>query len=214
MRVCVFGAAPVPDDAGAYRRIAAGCDAVVAADAGALACLDMGIMPALAVGDFDSACEDGVARLREAGVPMEVHPADKNASDLDLALEAARGMGADAVVVTAAFTGRVDHTLAAFGTVLAAADLPAVAVEPGWHAHSAGAGHGGTCTLDLPAGTAVSVLSPTGAHGVDLDGVRFPLHDATLPPLTSLGISNEALGGLLTASCSTGALFVIVLQPA
>lgn len=214
MRVCVFGAAPAPDRQDAYVRIARGCDAVIAADAGALACLDIGIVPALTVGDFDSAGPDGLARILAAGVPVERHPAEKDASDLDLAVAAALGMGADSIVVTAAFGDRVDHTLAAFGTLLSAKDVTTVAEEPEWSAHVAGLGHGGRLTLRLPTGTAVSVFAPSGASGVRLEGVRYPLEGASLAPLSSLGVSNLTTDGPLVADAAEGALIVIVHSPA
>lgn len=210
MNVVVFGAVPGSDADGFYAALLDSADVVVGADAGAVHCLRLGRTPDVAVGDFDSAGEAGVADLEAAGVRIESHPVDKDASDLDLAVAVARGLGATTLTLTAAFAERADHTLASFGTLLRAADLAAVAVEPGWTAHPLIAGVRDAIDLDLAAGVVFSVMSPTGAGGVHVTGARHTLDAARLEPLSSLGVSNVALGGVMTVAVAAGSVIVLV----
>ena len=63
---------------------------LVAADGGAAWLDGAGRRPDLLVGDLDSAHHALVERLSAAGTVIERHPADKEASDTELAIEAAR----------------------------------------------------------------------------------------------------------------------------
>lgn len=207
----VAGAAPsAPPEA--YRPILDAADIVVGADGGALLCLDAGVVPALAVGDFDSTGPDGLARLEALGVPTEVHAVRKDLSDLDLAVAAAVRLGAVEITVTAAFAGRVDHTLAALGTLLRPGDVRVRAVEPGWWAEAVSAEGGGHGVLEfrVSTGALVSLVSPGGASGVTTEGLDYPLAGGSLRPLSSYGISNVATDGTARVRVSEGSVLVIV----
>ena len=65
-----------------------GADAVIAADGGAAALDGLGRRPDRLVGDLDSADAALVERLEAAGVVVDRHPTDKDASDTELAVRA------------------------------------------------------------------------------------------------------------------------------
>lgn len=189
MRVLLIGAAPVVGSVELVARLAAECDVVVAVDGGVSIAEAAGVRYDVALGDFDSLSAREVAELEAGSVSMIRFPAEKDASDLDLALDHARGIGATEVIVTAAFSGRLDHTLCSVGSVARAADLVPRIEEPtmsGWVLSAARrpslAACGEGSTLSLIAALAPSVVSVTG--------VRWPLDRATLVPLSSLGLSN------------------------
>lgn len=197
-----------------YRRLVLEAELLVAADAAAEWCVSLGRDPDLAVGDFDSASPHAVERLEARGVPVSAFPEDKDASDLELAVDAARQRGARALTLTAAFSARIDHTLAAFGTLAAAADLDAEAREPGFAAWGLDGTSRPTLSLALAPGAVLSVLALGEARGVTLTGMRFPLREATLGPLSSLGISNVAQDAVVSVSLAEGRLVVVALDPA
>src|SRR5258708_21719882 len=62
---------------------------VVAADQGAATALAFGLKPDVVIGDLDSIDEATLAELRRLGVPIDVYPRDKNATDGQLAVELA-----------------------------------------------------------------------------------------------------------------------------
>jgi thiamine pyrophosphokinase len=205
----VVGAAPASGAAALayYRRLLAGAPAIVAADAAGEWCVGLGRAPDLVVGDFDSAQPGASERLAAAGSLIEQHSEAKDETDLDLAITAALRRFGPPAVLTAAFSERLDHTLAAVGSLLRAG-VGARALEPFWSASPVHPGH--PLALDIEAGTVVSLVAPGGAAGVTITGVRWELHDARLTSLSGLGISNAASGGRVSVSCAHGGLVLFV----
>lgn len=206
-RTLVVGAAPLPGHEAFYRGLLGRAEHVVAADAAGEWCVALGRVPDLVVGDFDGSKAGAAERLRALGSIVEAHPCDKAETDLELAVARALATWDDAVVLTASFTLRVDHSLAAFGALARAGD-GASAIEPGWTAHVARPAQ--PVTLDLPPGAVVSVIALGGEARVSLEGARWPLREATMQPLSGLGVSNTALGGPFVVTVKKGIVAVIV----
>jgi thiamine pyrophosphokinase len=203
----VVGAAPLPGHEPFYRELLAASAHVVAADAAGEWCVALGRVPDAVVGDFDGSLPGAPERLRAAGALVEVHPVEKDSTDLEIAIAYAIGSWNDPVTLTAAFTSRIDHTLAAIGA-LTRAGRDASAREPGWTAYLGRDDR--AVRLDLPAGTAVSVMSLEPGARVRIDGAKWPLHDAVLPPMSGIGVSNRAVGGPLTVNTTNGIVAIIV----
>ena len=184
---------------------------VVAADGGAVSLDRLGRAPDRLVGDLDSTPDELLARLAAAGVVIERHPADKEASDTELAIEAALVAGATQIVLLGATGGaRLDHELA---NVLLLAD-PALAGRDVRIVHGPTTVRvlhdGGRLTLDGVAGDLVTLLPVGGdATGVGIDGVRWPLAGATLNVGRSRGLSNEVTTPPASVSLERGTLLVV-----
>jgi thiamine pyrophosphokinase len=186
-------------------------DLVIAADGGAGSLDTLGRAPDLLVGDLDSVEANLVERLTAAGTRVHRHPADKEASDTELAVEMAFELGATAVVVLGAVGGaRLDHELANLlllaDPALAGRDLRAV--------------HGGTQVRALHANGSLAIsgspgalltLLPVGgdATGVATDGLRWTLEGATLRMGRSRGLSNEMTGSAASIRITGGTLLVV-----
>src|SRR5690349_18556464 len=162
---------------------------VVAADSGLDHAQLLGFHTDLLVGDLDSVDPSRLREARERGTKVEHHPAEKDATDLELALEAARARGALRVTVVGGGGGRLDHLLAnvlllaapRFGDLEIDALLPPARIAV-VRSHNPLLGRPGElCTL-LPAG------GP--AEGVTTTGLRYPLRDERLPAGTTRGVSN------------------------
>lgn len=207
--VLVAGAAAADDPGGFYPELLAAADVVIAADGAGEWCAALGRVPDVTVGDFDSASPGAAARLAAAGSAVVTLPAAKDISDLDACVVEARSRGASAITFTAAFSDRVDHTLAALGTFVAAADLRPRIEEPGWWAETVGPEHG-PLRLELPGGVVFTVVSPSGARGVTIEGARYSLREAVLGPLSSRGLSNVSTGEAVTIRVAGGTLMVVV----
>lgn len=203
----VVGAVPVAGANAFYRDLLARATHVVAADAGGEWCIGLGRVPDVTVGDFDSAAVGAAERLAAAGTELVTHPRDKEFTDLELAVALAQGRWADPIVLTAAFSRRVDHTLAALGTLLRAGHGASVR-EPGWYAYACVPG--GPLDLKVATGATVSVLSIGPASGVTVSGVRWPLRVAALDALSGLGVSNRAVEDVVHVSVEVGSLIVMV----
>lgn len=203
----IVGAAPLPGHEPFYRELLAASAHVVAADAAGEWCIALGRVPDAVIGDFDGSQEGAQDRLEALGALVEVHLAEKDATDLELAIAYARSIWDVPVVLTAAFTSRVDHTLAAFGALTRAGDEASVR-EPGWTASVCRESH--PVRLDLPPGTTVSVLSLSTDARVTVGGAFWPLDDAAVPIMSGLGVSNRASGGAFTVTATNGIVVVMV----
>ena len=205
----IVGAAPAPDAADFYSTLIARAAYVIAADAGVSVCLAAGRVPDACVGDFDSVDPADLAHAERQGAELHTHPARKDESDLDLALGLARSKGFRAVDVTAASSGRLDHTLAALGTLVRAAPLRARCVEPDFIAHVVDADAHASLHLTCAPGTILSVFAVGGDAVVSARGVSYPLDRTTLAPLSSLGLSNVAAASAQTFQVARGRVLVI-----
>jgi len=184
---------------------------VIAADAGATSLDRIGRVPDRLVGDLDSIPQELLARLQATNVAIDRHPADKVASDTELALEAAIAAGATEIVILGAVGGpRLDHALA---NVLLLAD-PALGDRDVRIVHGPTMVRvlrgGGRLWLGGTSGDLVTLLPVGGdATGVRIDGVRWPLADATLRMGRSRGLSNEVVEPPASVSLEHGTLLVV-----
>lgn len=189
-----------------------GADLVIAADGGAAWLERVGRRPDRLVGDLDSADPGTVDRLVERGTDVERHPVDKDASDTELALEAARRAGATSIVLLGAIGGeRLDHEVA--NLLLLAdpelADLDLRLVR-GHSVTRVVHGTRGPLALRGAVGDLVSLLPLAGdAVGVSTRGLRWALAGATLAMGSSRGLSNVIDLQPASVSLDTGVLLVI-----
>lgn len=81
------------------------------ADRGCSAFLKAGLLPHGGTGDFDSLAKSDIEKLKLAKVPLYFHPADKDETDLELALkDALSHAGNNSVVwLSGCWGGRFDH---------------------------------------------------------------------------------------------------------
>jgi thiamine pyrophosphokinase len=161
---------------------------VIAADGGAAASLAYGVVPDLVVGDLDSLAEEVRLRL-EGETRIERHPAEKDKTDFELALDAAFARRPRRLSVVGSATGRLDHLFGML-TTLAARTPPEVEVDV---LLGEATGHvvRGTRVLRGEPGELVSLFALEGdAEGVETSGLRYPLRDETLKAGTSHGVSN------------------------
>jgi thiamine pyrophosphokinase len=206
----IVGAAPLAGQDEFYRALIGGAGVLVAADAAGEWCVELGRVPDVVVGDFDSSAPGAAERLRELGAEVVLLARDKDVSDLDAAVDMALSRGVSSITLTGAYTARVDHTLCALGSLArAGAHVPAYVREPGWRAIAVTPDR--PLQDDLDAGTTFSVVAIGAAQGVGISGARFPLASADMGPLSSLGLSNESLGGRLRVDVGRGLVIVIVV---
>ncbi|MFN8025571.1 MAG: thiamine diphosphokinase [Acidimicrobiia bacterium] len=188
---------------------------VVAADSGLVHALAAGLRVDLLVGDLDSTPPRMVLDALDAGTEVQRHPAGKDATDLELALEAVRARGITDVLVVGIHGGRADHLLAN-ALLLASPRYAPMRV----HAHLGNADvlviRGGDAPTELPgpAGRLCTLLPIGGpAEGVVTSGLRWRLADETLPPGTSRGVSNEIEELPATVALREGVLLAVLPDP-
>jgi thiamine pyrophosphokinase len=158
---------------------------VVAADGGAELARQLGVSVDLAVGDFDSVSAETLAGIAST----ERHPAAKDATDLELALEAALRFSPERLLVVGSAGGRLDHLLGGL-LLLAGEAYSAVQVDAQFGTAAVHVVRGERELLGLP-GELVSLFALGGrADGVVTDGLVYPLRGEALESGSSRGISN------------------------
>jgi thiamine pyrophosphokinase len=188
---------------------------VIAADSGIEHAQALGLQVDVLVGDLDSVGAPAVVAAERAGVRIERHPVDKEATDLELALDYALALGATRVTVVSGGGGsRLDHHLAELA-LLASPRFAPLRLDARIAGARAVPVHGGDGVSLLGAPAAVLTLLALGgpAVGVATDGLRWPLRAETLQPGSTRGVSNEIISGPVHVQLSSGSLLVVGLRP-
>jgi thiamine pyrophosphokinase len=203
--VVVSGGAP--PDPGAALAAPLGAP-VVAADEGLEHALSLGLEVTVAVGDFDSASPEAVAVAESAGTRIERHAQEKDATDLELALDAAAAMDPARLLVLAGEGGRLDHhlsTLLLLGSERYARVQVDALVGPAW-AHVVR----GSRNLEGTPGGLLTLLALHGAAlGVTTERLAYPLRGETLEAGSSRGVSNVFEADTARVSLERGVLLAI-----
>jgi thiamine pyrophosphokinase len=167
---------------------------IIAADAGIKHAAELGVVPELWVGDFDSAPEGLSDDL--AAVPQLRFETEKDKTDGELAVAEALSRGATSLVLAGAFGGpRADHAfLHAALAIRRAKEGLSVLVTSG--AQEGSPLLPGSRDFDYEDGTMFSILGFSHLSGLTVIGAKWPLDSVEVPFGSSLTISNEVRGDL------------------
>jgi len=185
---------------------------VVAADSGGHASETLGLRVDVVVGDFDSADPAAVDRAVERGAAKIEYPVAKDATDLELALDAAIALEPARILVVGSAGGRLDHLLGSI--LLLADDRYAAARVDAYLDGNRLAVIRGSRTLTGTPGDLVTLLPVHGpAAGVSTSGLEYPLHDETLRPGTTRGVSNVFAAAEARITVGGGCLVAVQPRP-
>lgn len=184
---------------------------VIGADSGVDRALAAGRTVDVAVGDFDSVTATGLARAEGSGAEIQRHPASKNETDLELAIEAALERSPDRILLVAMSGGRPDHELAGM-MLLADPNLAGVDVDVLFdearvsvvRSRRRFAGRVGDLLSLIPVGG--------DAVGVTTTGLQYPLDGETLELSKGRGVSNVFVATVAEVSLEAGVLFAYHLD--
>ena len=180
----LVGAAPEAADA---PRVSPG-DFVIAADGGMDHLRRWGIVPDLVVGDMDS-LQTGLPD----DTPSRLFPAEKDSTDMELALEEGLRHGYRRFELLGASGDRPDHTFANLQLLVKAAKRGATAIlhMDGWRCTALC----GKSRIQLTGKGLVSVFAyGEKAKGVTITGMKYALARETLDGAIPRGVSNELDG--------------------
>ncbi|MBZ9892879.1 MULTISPECIES: thiamine diphosphokinase [unclassified Mesorhizobium] len=167
---------------------------VIAADAGIGHARTLGLVPELWVGDFDSVPAGLPDEL--AAVPRRTFPAEKDATDGELAISAALERGATSLVLAGAFGGkRADHAFLHMALALRLAGAGTKVLLTSGAQEAVPLAHG-TARFDYADGTLFSILGFSELAGLTVAGAKWPLDRVKVAFGSSLTISNEVKGRL------------------
>jgi len=183
---------------------------VIAADSGYDIARSRGVSVDVLVGDMDSISARGLAEAEELGVTIERSPVDKDATDLEIAVDTALRLGATHLTIYAGEGGSFGHLLGVALGLTAQRWEDACVVWKIGGATVYRALPSSPITIRTEVGTTVTVLPVGDATGVTATGLQWPLEDSDLPRGTTHGLSNVATEPAVSISLHTGALAIIV----
>ena len=206
-RIIIFANGEIPGLENA-RPLLQADDYIICADGGTRHAVALGLRPDLVIGDMDSLEKEEWQNLKNAGVQIELFPRDKNETDLELALNRAIEMEPGVLIIIGALGGRLDQTLGNTA-LLSDARLAAVNIRL-----DDGLEEIFFCRDQVEVrGSRGDLLSliPWGnpVHGVQTQGLKWPLQNETLFPEKTRGISNEMTGETASITIASGLLLVI-----
>lgn len=181
------------------------------ADRGALVLAERGIKMEAAFGDFDSVTESELSFIRQFAKKVYPYPAEKDETDLELALEWAYRLKPDRITIYGATGGRVDHAMA--NILLLASEehlkLP-VKTELVDHKNEISFYEPGSYTIHQQEKRYVSFLPISNEiTGMTLTGFLYPLSNETLRRGKTRSISNQLNSSTGTFSFTSGILMMI-----
>ncbi len=177
----------------AARNAVEGARWVIAADGGIRHAKTLGLDVGLWVGDFDSSTPQDLADF--SGVPRRTYPRAKDATDAELATQAALACGANELLLLGGLGGELDHTLAhlTLSLKLAEAGVSASVTDGlrwAWPLVPPGR------ELALEADTPFSIVPMTDLEGLTIAGARWEASSLSLGLGSTRTLRNVALGPL------------------
>lgn len=189
-------------------------DHLVCVDGGARHLVALGMVPDVVIGDLDSISEADLAAFELAGARTMRYPRDKDATDIELAVEyAAQSYGAELSVMGVAH-GDLDHSL---GNVLLLSRFTSrftkvVLIDGDTEAIFLGPDSELNHTTQVGTTFSLVPLTPE-VRNVSVTGARWPLDGATLLLGSTRSLRNTAVSEQLLVRLESGCLMVVLHLP-
>ncbi len=206
-RAIIFINGSLPD-LDAAKKLIRDDDFIIAVDGGTRHALNLGLLPAVVIGDLESLDSADRRVLEENQVEIRQYPTDKDETDLELALDYAINAGYERILLIAALGGRLDQTLGNLSLLtdesLLGLDLR---LDDGIEEVYFVRKH---AQIHARSGEIISLI-PWGnpVHGICTEGLRWSLQNEILYPHKTRGISNEMLGDVAKIQIESGLLLIV-----
>jgi thiamine pyrophosphokinase len=186
-------------------------DFLIGVDGGTNHIVSLGLTPDVVLGDLDSISPETLRIVQDKRIRTLRHPADKDQTDLELAIEFSLRLAPSEIVLVSALGGRVDHMLANI-FLLNRSDLDGLLVSffdgssrifllSGCMEMRIEGVKGGTFSL-LPISQNVVVKA--------LGGAQWELSNEDLPLGTSRGVSNLFIDESINIALMSGRLLIVI----
>lgn len=186
-------------------------DYMIAADSGMNFLYRNGIVPNLIAGDFDSVNSESLetfSRMNEVEM-LRLNPI-KDDTDTEFVIREAIRRGAKEITILGATGTRLDHVLGNMHLLGIGIKEQVNILLVDTHNRIRMIDKGCTILKAEQFGDFVSILPICGdAKGVTLQGMKYPLSNATISSFSSLGISNEIVEEKAVINVAEGVLLLI-----
>ena len=164
---------------------------VIAADVGYRHARTLGLQVDVVVGDFDSLDRENL-EVTNSQLVVEEHPTDKDESDLALALNFARTVGATNIDIITGGGGRLDHLLVSSMLLASDENVDQRIVTHCGTSRVMALKPGKAFDLSDVVGSQISMIALRSNSRISTTGLRWNLSLAdAFPIFSSLGLSNE-----------------------
>ncbi len=203
--IFINGELPKPE---AIRQRLRDDDLIIGVDGGTRHALALGLLPSVVIGDLDSLSAANLSSLEEQDVDIIQYPADKDKTDLELALAYAVDAGYKQIILVAALGGRLDQTLGNL-SLLTDPDLGSVDVRADDGVEEVFFARKQT-QIDGRIGDIVSLIPWHGDVKITrTEGLRWSLQNEILFPYKTRGISNELIAEKAQIEIESGLLLIV-----
>jgi len=207
-RVIVIANGDLKDPA-FYRDIIENDDFIICVNGGSSHALAIGVRPDLLIGDLDSLPDQDRKNILKANPELIEYPAEKDKSDLEIALNYALEMNPARIIILGALGGkRADHGFInpPLLSLALRKKIPAVIID---EIHEISL-HDKSFVIDGNCGDILSLfaLSET-VHSIETEGLKYPLNNEDLFFPSTRGLSNELTGSRASIKFSSGLILAI-----
>lgn len=185
-----------------------GADLIIGVDAGAAWLLARGVRPDVAVGDFDSVSSAQFAKIKKEIKEVLVHNPEKDATDLELAVEYAIGLQPIEITIYGGIGTRMDHTWAAIQLLqtIESHNIYAQIVD---NFNKVNIVRHVVSLKPLKAFPYISIFSLTATSIVTLRGFRYDVNHHKFVANSSRGVSNEIIRKIAKMTTHSGKVLLI-----
>jgi len=215
-RIIIFANGDIPA-LDKVRALIRDTDTILCADGGTRHALAMGLTPNIIVGDMDSLPNEFQTSSFDGEIVL--FPKDKNETDLELALDLALTLDPDEITIIGALGGRIDQTLANIALISNLQSFDKLKTTPSNFNLKLNDGVEelffckDRSEVKGRAGDIISLIPWQGeVTGITTSNLKWPLHDETLYPDKSRGISNKMTANVATIQIKSGSLLIVHTQ--
>lgn len=163
---------------------------IIGVDRGAYWLITNGVIPDIAIGDFDSVSPTELQAIRQKAKHVEKHPEEKDFTDTELAVEHALAHRPKEIIIYGALGKRLDHALGNVYLLEKISGQGVVGIIYDRHTEMRLVSHRLTLHKD-PRYHYVSLLPITETINVSLTGFRYNVSRAHIRRGRTFGVSNE-----------------------
>jgi thiamine pyrophosphokinase len=188
-------------------------DKIICADGGTLHALQMGLIPDILVGDFDSLPAHVLQEMKNKNIVIEQFPEKKDKTDLELALQTSERFDTDEVLILTALGGRMDQYLNNI-LLLTRSDWKQKRIriadggQQGWILKGPD-----ELALTGQMGDILSVIPITGQiDGLYLSGLEWSLTNEKVKRGSTLTLSNRFIENKATIKIKAGICLIVQIE--
>ncbi len=204
-RIIIFGNGKLSEN---FLKYIEPTDFVIGVDRAAYWLIDHGVVPQVAIGDFDSTTKYELQIITKSVSTVKQFNSEKDWIDMELAIQYTIKQNPSEVVIFGGTGTRLDHSMASIHLLdmLLKAKIPHVLIDD---TNSVRMVSRGRTILERGEHKYVSILPYTKSVTLALVGFRYNVQKSTLFQGKTIGISNEILGLKAEITIFAGKTWVI-----